>query len=246
MAHPALRTGGFGVTRLFVPHTCVHDGVVEIAGDELKHLRTLRLGPGDALIVFDDTGTEHAVRLTRLDRRLALAVIEHSAAVSRESPLELTLVPALLKAPRMDVVIEKATELGVRAIAPVLTSRCVAERGHVARWRRIALAAAKQCGRTHVPLIEEPLPLATRLEAAWSGLRLIAWEEATARGWDRLPDTVASVVVLLGPEGGFAVDEAARAQAVGFRPVSLGGRVLRAETAALVAAALCQHRWGDG
>jgi len=232
--------------RLFVPHACIRDGVVEIGGDELKHLRTLRLGPGDPLIVFDDTGTEHTVRVVHLDRRVARAAIVHSTAVSRESPLELTLVPALLKAPRMDVVIEKATELGVRTIAPMLTSRCVAERGHVARWRRIALAAAKQCGRTCLPAIEEPVPLATRLEAAWPGLRLIAWEEATAPGWDRLPDAATSVVVLLGPEGGFTADEAAGAQAAGFRPVSLGGRVLRAETAALVAAALCQHRWGDG
>jgi 16S rRNA (uracil1498-N3)-methyltransferase len=173
-------------------------------------------------------------------------VIEHSAAVSRESPLAITLGPALLKAPRMDVMIEKATELGVRAIAPMLTVRCVAERGHVARWRRIALAAAKQCGRTQVPVIEEPAPLAARLDAPWTGLRLLAWEEAAARGWDRLPDTATSVAVLLGPEGGFAPDEAVRAQAAGFRPVSLGGRVLRAETAALVVAALCQHRWGDG
>jgi len=234
------------VPRLFVPRTAVRDDTVEIAGDELRHLRTLRLGPGDTLTVFDDTGAEYTVRLARIDRRTARGTIEGRAVVSRESPLELTLVPALLKGPRMDVVIEKVTELGVCRIAPMVTARCVAVRGHVTRWRRIALAAAKQCGRTQVPAIEEPVVLAARLAADWRGLRLIAWEETTERGWDRLPEAVESVVVLLGPEGGFTPDEAADARAAGFAPVSLGARVLRAETAAVVAAALCQHRWGDG
>lgn len=234
------------MARLFVTRTRIRDGAVEIGGDELKHLRTLRLAAGDTLTVFDDTGTEYTVRLERIERRTARGVIEHRAVVSRESPLELTLVPALLKGPRMDLVVEKATELGVRAIAPMVTARSVATRGHVARWRRIALAAAKQCGRTRIPVIDEPAPLAARLATDWGGLRLIAWEEATERGWEQLPAAVTSVVVLLGPEGGFAPDEAARARAAGFEPVSLGGRVLRAETAAVVAAALCQHRWGDG
>jgi 16S rRNA (uracil1498-N3)-methyltransferase len=234
------------VPRLFVPRTAIREDTVEIGGDELRHLRTLRLASGDTLTVFDDAGIEYTVRLARIDRRTARGTIERRTVVSRESALELTLVPALLKGPRMDVVIEKATELGVCRIAPMVTVRCVAARGHVARWRRIALAAAKQCGRTRVPAVEEPATFAGRLAMDWRGLKLIAWEEAPRGGWDRLPDAVESVVVLLGPEGGFAPDEAAHARAAGFEPVSLGGRVLRAETAAVVAAALCQHRWGDG
>ncbi|HWP66102.1 MAG TPA: 16S rRNA (uracil(1498)-N(3))-methyltransferase [Candidatus Limnocylindria bacterium] len=234
------------MARLFVPRASIREGAVEIAGEELRHLRTLRLGAGDLLVVFDDTGIEHTVRLERVDRRAARGVIERSEAVSRESPLAVTLLPALLKGPRMDVVIEKATELGVIRIAPVLTARCVAERGHVARWRRIALAAAKQCGRTRTPAIDEPVPLAVRLDSFGNGLRLIAWEEATAPGWDRLPAVATAVTVLLGPEGGFTLDEVVQARAAGFHAVSLGGRVLRGDTAAIVAVALCQHRWGDG
>lgn len=234
------------MTRLFVPRAAVRGNTVEITGGEFRHLRTLRLGPGDRLVIFDGVGTEHTVRLDRVDRRGARAVIEDSAAVSRESPLDLTLVPAVLKGPRMDVVIEKATELGVRTIAPMTTARCVAGGGNVARWRRIALAAAKQCGRTQVPAIEDPAPLAARLAAAWPGLRLLAWEDATERGWDALDARPRAVVLLLGPEGGFTPDEAAAARAAGFRPVSLGGRILRADTAAVAAATLCQHRWGDG
>jgi 16S rRNA (uracil1498-N3)-methyltransferase len=232
--------------RIFVPHSAIGDGTVEITGDELRHLRTLRLAPGDAITVFDDTGTEHAVQVVTIDRRAAQARVLRSTRVSRESPLDLVLAPAVLKGPRMDVVIEKATEVGVRRLAPVLTARCVATAGHTARWRRIAVAAAKQSGRTAIPAIDEPAPLGERLGERWHGLRLFAWEDATARGWESLPPTAAAAVVLLGPEGGFTAAEADAIREAGFQAVSLGARVLRAETAAIVVAALCQHRWGDG
>lgn len=173
--------------RLYVPHSAIDGGFVEITGDELRHVRTLRLTPGSELTVFDDTGTEHAVQLVALDRRVARGRVLRSTAVSRESPLDLVLAPALLKGPRMDVVVEKATELGVHRIAPVLTMHCVARGSHVSRWNRIALAAAKQCGRTRVPAIDEPAPLAERLAAAWPGLKLFAWEDATERGWNSCP-----------------------------------------------------------
>jgi len=232
--------------RIFVPHSAIGDGVVEITGDELRHLRTLRLAPGSEITVFDDTGTEHAVQIVTIDRRAAHGRVLRSTTVSRESPFDLVLAPAMLKGPKMDVVVEKATELGVRRLAPVVTARCVAGRGHVARWRRIAVAAAKQSGRTVIPVIDEPLALADRLNETWPGLRLFAWEDATARGWESLPTTAGAAVVLLGPEGGFTMEEADTIRASGFQAVSLGARVLRAETAAIVVAALCQHRWGDG
>jgi 16S rRNA (uracil1498-N3)-methyltransferase len=232
--------------RIFVPHSAIGEGTVEITGDELRHLRTLRLAPGDEITVFDDTGTEHAVRLVAIDRRAAQARVLRSTRVSRESALDLVLAPAVLKGPRMDVVVEKATELGVRRLAPVLTARCVATAEHTARWRRIAVAAAKQSGRTEIPAIDEPAPLAERLRGPWPGLRLFAWEDATARGWESLPTGAAAAAVLLGPEGGFTTEEAEAIRQAGFQAVSLGPRVLRAETAAIVAAALCQHRWGDG
>lgn len=232
--------------RLFVPRDAVRDGRVALSGAELRHLRTLRLGPESELTVFDEAGDEHTVRLESVDRRRALGRIIATTRVDRESPLELVLAPALLKGPRMDVLIEKATELGVRGIAPVVTERCVARRGHAERWRRIALAASKQCGRTTVPRIEDPAPLGARLTAPWPGMRLCAFEGATAPGWDELPDRASAAVVVLGPEGGFTTGEIAAIRAAGFEAVGLGRRILRAETAAIVAAALCQRRWGDG
>ena len=232
--------------RLFVARDAIREGRVALSGEDLRHLRTLRLGPESELTVFDETGHEHTVRLESVDRRRALGRVIATVRVDRESPLELVLAPALLKGPRMDVLIEKATELGVRGIAPVLTDRCVAHRGHVERWRRIALAAAKQCGRTTVPRIEDPAPLATRLGTPWPGMRLCAFEGATAPGWDELPDRASAAVVLLGPEGGFTADEVDAIRAAGFQAIGLGRRILRAETAAIAAAALCQRRWGDG
>jgi 16S rRNA (uracil1498-N3)-methyltransferase len=202
--------------------------------------------PGSEITVFDDTGTEHAVQLVTIDRRAARGRVLRSATVSRESSLDLVLAPAMLKGPKMDLVVEKVTELGVRRLAPVLTARCVADRGHAARWRRIAVAAAKQSGRTEIPTIDEPAPLADRLNEPWPGLRLFAWEDATARGWESLPAAAGAAVVLLGPEGGFTAEEADAIRQARFGAVSLGARVLRAETAAIVVAALCQHRWGDG
>jgi 16S rRNA (uracil1498-N3)-methyltransferase len=167
----------------------------------------------------------------------------HRAA--RESPLDLVLAPALLKGAKMDFVIEKAVELGVRRIAPVLSRHTIGQGARVERWRRLALAAAKQSGRTEVPAVDPPVPLAELFRGAWNGLRLLAWEGERECAITALPDSASQVVVAVGPEGGFADEEVEHARARGFVTISLAPRVLRAETAAIVAATLCQHRWGD-
>jgi 16S rRNA (uracil1498-N3)-methyltransferase len=131
-------------------------------------------------------------------------------------------------------------------IAPVLTRYTVARGDHGERWRRIALAAAKQCGRTRIPVVDAARPLADVVADAAAGLRLVAWEEERAARLADLPDAADAVMLLVGPEGGLHPDEVALARAAGFTTVSLGRRVLRADTAAIVATALCQQRWGDG
>jgi 16S rRNA (uracil1498-N3)-methyltransferase len=166
--------------------------------------------------------------------------VEHPA---REATVDLVLAPALLKGPRMDTLVEKVTELGVARLAPVLTERVVARGEHRERWERIAAAAAKQCGRTRLPVLVPPCPLAERLSEPGPAVRLIAWEaERTTRIGD-LPATADAALLVTGPEGGFTADEIALARAVGCRPVGLGARILRAETAAIVAVALCLERW---
>lgn len=232
--------------RLHVPDPPSDDGIVLIPRAEVRHLHALRLGPGDRLCVFDDAGREHEVVLDRVGTREAVGHVVATSTASRDSPLELVLAPALVKHERMDWVVEKATELGVTRIAPVVTRYTVARGDHTDRWRRIALAAAKQCGRTRIPAVDAPRPIADVLGEAWPGLRLVAWEEEHAARLTDLPDTTQAVTLLIGPEGGLHADEVDAARAAGFTTVTLGRRVLRADTAAVVAVALCQQRWGDG
>jgi len=231
--------------RLFVPRAQATGLRIRIAGPELRHLRTLRLTPGARLIVFDETGDEHDVRLERMGAGAAEAVVLATRRPARESPLDLVLAPALLKGTKMDLVVEKATELGVMRIVPVTTSRIVGQGTRIDRWRKIAVAAAKQSGRTAVPAVDPPRPLAELVREPWPGLRLIAWEDEEEHSLASLPATADAAVVVVGPEGGFAADEVAAARAAGFVPLTLAPRVLRAETAAIVVVALCQHRWGD-
>ena len=232
--------------RLYVPAAQIDGGRLRVTGAELRHLRTLRLEPGDRLVIFDDHGLEHDVMLERIGGREAWAAITASHRPSRESALDLVLAPALLKGTKMDLVIEKATELGVQRIAPIVTRHTIGQGAHVERWRRIAVAAAKQSGRTRVPLVDAPVGLAGILAADWPGLRLLAWEDERTRALATLPTAATGVVMVVGPEGGFSSDEVAAAASAGFVAIRLAPRVLRAETAAIVAAALCQHRWGDG
>jgi len=232
------------VLRLFVPSTQAAGGRVRIKGAELRHLRTLRLRPGDVLVVFDEQGAEHEVRLERVGGREASAAIVATAQPAREPPLALVLAPALLKSAKMDLVVQKATELGVARIATV-RSRHTIGTGHPERWQRIALAAAKQSGRTAVPVVDPPVALADLVRQPWPGVRVICWEGERSTRLAALPPRADAAIIVVGPEGGFATDEVGDARAHGFTPVGLAPRILRAETAAVVAVALCLHRWGD-
>jgi len=232
--------------RLHVPGVAPDDGLIRLDGNELHHLRTLRLRPGAHLLVIDDSGAEHEVVLERIEARSADARIVGTTRPRRESPLDLTLAPALLKGPKMDLVVEKATELGVRRVLPVVTQRSVGRGEHLERWRRIAVAASKQSGRVQLPEIEAPVPLDAVLARPWPGLRLVPWEDETTARFADLPAEQTAVVAIVGPEGGLEADEVARARTHGFVAVSLGPRILRAETAAIVVAAACQIRFGDG
>ncbi len=231
--------------RLFVPSAQLEGPLIRITGNELRHLRTLRLAAGARLVVFDEEGNEHEARVERVGARVAEAVVLSTHRPRRESPLDLVLAPALLKGSKMDLVIEKAVELGVRRVAPIASRHTLGAASRAERWRRIALAAAKQSGRTSVPAIDDPSPLGQLVRAPWPGLRLIAWEGEHEQPLGGLPVSAEAVVILVGPEGGFAEDEVQDARAHGFTSITLAPRVLRAETAAITAAVLCQHRWGD-
>jgi 16S rRNA (uracil1498-N3)-methyltransferase len=239
--------------RFFVPQRDVADGKARLQGGEFRHLqRVLRLREGDSVTLFDDAGIEHQGVIVSLSPRVATVRITASATPARESPLAVTLYQGVPKGRRMDLIVEKTTELGVASIVPFVsafgTVNVAAAASKRERWQRIALAAAKQSGRTTIPEIAAPLTFPEVLTAAAAMDRaLLFFEDAGATPLSAAPETSkpATAAVVIGPEGGFSADEVTRALSGGIVVCGLGPRVLRTETAALVATALVQSRWGD-
>ena len=224
---------------------------VDLDQDAIHYLRhVLRLGQGAKLLLFDGSGREYLAEVTESrPARVELKVLF----VTRpevESPLRVTLAQALLKGNGFDRVLTDATELGVRAIVPILSARTVPQTGSreaeakLRRWEKILEAAAAQSGRVLVPRIEYPVSLADFLPRQIEGLKLVLWEGGSpAAGWPEAAS--AEATLLVGPEGGFEEAEVKAAEQQGFRVWSLGPRILRADTAGPAALAILQHRWGD-
>lgn len=213
--------------------------------------QALRMRAGQPLTLFDGAGGEYAATIIECTRQtLRVAVTEHHP-LERETPLAVTLWPALARGARMDTIIQKATELGAEAIQPVLTERSVVrldERraaGKVRHWRDVAISACEQCGRNRVPLIHPPAALATLLAAPPEpGLRLMLDPQGqTSLAAQQLAP--GPLLLLSGPEGGLSEDELRLAAQSGFVGVRLGPRILRTETAPLAALAAVQVLGGD-
>jgi 16S rRNA (uracil1498-N3)-methyltransferase len=243
------------VPRFFLSRDAIDGGRVRFDAAEAHHLaRVLRLRPGAILEAIGGDGRVLSVRLEALEPGAAWGTVVGEARAAGESPCAITLAQAMLKGERMTWLIQKATELGVARIVPMETARVVArpagDRADArrTRWERVAREAVKQCGRAVAPPIgaprgfEELLAEAAAHDASW-----LCWEGggaplaevAGAAGRPR------RVLLLVGPEGGFTPDEVARAERTGVRIVGLGPRTLRAESAGIVAVALCQHHFGD-
>ena len=228
-------------------------GTLTVRGAEHRHLaRVLRVDRGDAVTLFDGAGVEMEAEVARVGHgQIELAVGGPSAGLRSEARPAIVLLVAVPKGPRMDLLVQKTVELGVSWIVPVLSARAVArpEPGRRARWLKIAREAARQCGRADVPQVEAPLPLADALALPDLPARRLALYEAERGRSLRVtlaeaPGPVATAV-LVGPEGGFARAEIDVAETAGFVPVGLGPRILRVETAAIVAVGLCAAANGD-
>jgi 16S rRNA (uracil1498-N3)-methyltransferase len=243
-------------TRIPVAPERLGDDRAIISGKEYHHvLNVLRMKPGDELIVFDGQGREAVGVLELFQGETAVVRVLGDTGASTESALDLTLAPCLAKGKKTDLVVEKAVELGVDRIAVITSKRSVARLSseaaltRVDRWRRIATAAAEQSGRTYIPVVERIRPFeefCAGLGEDTLGLVFTANAGPDPAGTlrQRYPDTT-KVVAIVGPEGGFEPEEIRLAESYGFHAVGLGPRVLRTETAAIVAAAVCQHLWGD-
>jgi 16S rRNA (uracil1498-N3)-methyltransferase len=243
------------MARFYVPQPRLEKGLLKVEGEEVKHIRkVLRLTEGDEITVFDGLGKEFEG--TIVEERLSSVVIRVNSVSSskRDSPLEVTLAQSLLKGEKMDYLIQKATELGVKEIIPFLSSRSVPlleksrrlKRHH--RWERIAIEASKQCGRGVVPRIEflqdysEMLP-----KASPNALRLILWEREgiKLKGILERSKEKKKIFFVIGPEGGLSQGEVDEAEGAGFIAVTLGRRILRAETASLCLLSILQYEQGD-
>jgi 16S rRNA (uracil1498-N3)-methyltransferase len=214
----------------------------------------LRLGAGAPLTLFNGDGAEYAGVITHAAKGAVSVRIEGARAVARESPLQVVLAQGVSRGERMDYTVQKAVELGVARIEPVLTRRGVVRldperaRQKTARWQAVAIAACEQCGRNRVPevapvrTLEAWLGQARARSAAPAGVLL---DPAAPHRLADLPRPAAGVALLAGPEGGLSEDERRAAESAGLVPVRLGPRTLRTETAGLAAVAAMQALWGD-
>jgi 16S rRNA (uracil1498-N3)-methyltransferase len=206
----------------------------------------MRMGMGDIVILCDDITGEWAAEIAEADkRRLTLRPVERLRA--REPVPDFWLCPALLKKDRFDLVLEKATELGVGRIQPVLTRRCVADKLNIERARTIVVESAEQCARTALPELVEPAKLEALL-AAWPAERALFFADELGGEWaaEAFARHSGPAALLTGPEGGFDDAERAAIRAhPAARPISLGPRILRGETAAIAATALWMATAGD-
>jgi 16S rRNA (uracil1498-N3)-methyltransferase len=211
----------------------------------------LRLRAGEAVRIFDGLGNEFEATLNAVARSGVEARLGGRVTPRAESPLRIVLGLAPLKGDRMEIVIQKATELGVAELWPVVTARTDAaarpalKGSRMERWERVASGAAEQCGRAVVPLVAPTLTLASFLERPWSGLRILFLEAGQRAPLASLPRPAESVLALVGPAGGWELTEADRLRGAGFLATSLGPRILRAETAAIAAVTALQVLWGD-
>ena len=240
------------LTRIFVPGSLTVGTQTELPAQAGAHLtRVLRLETGAPLTLFNGAGGEYAATLLTSGKQTLARVTAHDV-VERESPLQVTLLQGIARGERMDLIVQKATELGVTRIVPVLTERSVVKVDASQRerkrehWQAIAISACEQCGRNRVPEITAPVALGDSVASLPAdGLRCLLAADAEAALAQAAAGNRQPLILLIGPEGGLADNERSFARANGFIDYRLGPRVMRTETAGLAALAVLQAVAGD-
>lgn len=236
--------------RFFAHPDCLAGDKIILGKDETRHLRdVLRLSEGDEVAVFDGSGFDRSCVIENMSKKGAiLAVREKTNSPATESPLDLTMAVALTKGDKFEFVIQKCVELGVRNLVPLLTDRCDVKlhdktESKMERWRKIVIESSKQCGRGILMDISEPISFASLLDTG-DTRNIVLFSE---RGGEKPGDFGFGdeIVAVVGPEGGWSDEELEYAKNAEVRIVTLGGRILRAETAAVSVATILQHRAGD-
>jgi 16S rRNA (uracil1498-N3)-methyltransferase len=244
------------LTRVFVDAPLASGALLPLPEGPAQHLATvLRAKAGDVLAVFNGRGGEYAATVEALGRGKVSVRLGTHQGIERESPLVTTLLQGIARGEKMDQIVQKATELGITRVMPVLTARsnvrldaatAVRKQEH---WRAVGIGACEQCGRNRVPEVALPMPLPAALAEASAGIKLVlSPDEAAASLASQvsvLRPGAHSVALLIGPEGGFDAEEVNLARMHGFVSCRLGPRVLRTETAAPAALAALQLACGD-
>lgn len=240
-------------TRLHIAGTYAPETELELDADQAHYLsRVLRLRVDDKLSVFDGEGSEFAATISSIGKSRATLHIETLRPTKTETNLRVHLVQGISRGDRMDLVVQKATELGVKRVTPVLTeygvvkldaARAEKRRDH---WQKIAVSACEQSGRVRLPLIDTPVTLKNWFGSKPSRVDAeLILRPGAATPLTRIEAPETKVCILIGPEGGFSDIELKDAEVAGFQAVSLGPRVLRTETAAIATLAVLQSLWGD-
>ena len=244
--------------RFMVDPGDIRGNTINIVGDDLKHLRqVLRLGEGDIVQLFDGSGMEYEAQLTFVGKMEAHATILESRLSESEPALRLTLYQGLAKAEKMDLIIQKAVELGIYRIVPVMTERTVVQlddsdrKKKSERWNRIAKEASKQCRRAFVPQVAQPLTLEMALkEIGQDNKAVLLYENEQKKCLKELMkcytiNKIGVIALFIGPEGGFSKEEVERIIRLGVEVASLGKRILRTETAAISAISIIMYEMGE-
>ena len=244
--------------RFFVPPEVIQqDNRVSLTGylvHQIHHV--LRLRPGAEIVLLDNSGWEHVVELMEVSPKLVKGVVRLRRVPANEPRTKITLYQSLLKGERFEFTLQKGTEVGIVEFVPIITDRCIVTSltdasTKLTRWQRVILEAAEQCGRAKFPALRPALMFPAACEqASGKGLSLIPWEEETTFSlkWVLRPsagDRPFTINLFIGPEGGFTPQEVALAGEYGIRPVTLGPRIFRAETAGLIAATAILYEMGD-
>lgn len=236
----------------------IRDGIISLTDENLRHLRqVLRLEPGDAIRVFDGTGAEYEAELLTVDKSVAVARIISIFKSDTEPITQVTLFQAIPKGEKMDLIIQKAVELGVYRIVPVMTQRSVVQldkKGRekkLVRWTKIAEEAAKQCRRAIIPEVAVPMTfdeVITKKEEY--DLSVLLYENEEKKCLKELLicytiNKIRRIALFVGSEGGFTEQEVEKCMALGYNVAGLGKRILRAETAAISVLAIIMYEMDE-
>jgi 16S rRNA (uracil1498-N3)-methyltransferase len=243
--------------KFFIPQENINGDTAVIDGEDVKHIyKVLRLEEGARVSLNDCQGAEYLAEITAVDKKEVALKIISKLETNNESPIDIYLFQGLPKSQKMDLIAQKATELGVKEMTPVITERVVVknelgEYKKLDRWNRIALEACKQSKRTLIPKINHPVEFTDMLKLLEAAdLILVPYENQEGKGLKKVcqcidKEKIKSVAIVIGPEGGFEPSEIEMLESIGAEIITLGPRILRTETAGFVCAALVLYELGD-